>query len=518
MKNNITGAVLALVALPASAQPQFQERASQLGIQHEYTGGWEHFVGGGVATFDCNDDQFPDLYVAGGEASAVLLVNRTQSHGANVSFTSATPKALALKGVTGAYPLDIDSDGILDLFVMRVGENQILKGGAECSFVPFTDLGFDGGNGWTTAFSATWEGSNRFPTLAVGNYVDREDPDGPFGSCDTNYLMRPASGGFEKYGLEPAFCPLSMLFTDWDRNGTQDLRVSNDRHYYVHGGSEQLWSIGSDTRLYSNDDGWKDYSIWGMGIASRDITGDGLAEVFLTSMGDQKMQSRDTTKSGPSYDDATYDRGTTAHRPYTGGDGRPSTGWHVQFGDMDNDGRDDVFIAKGNVEQMPDSAMADPNNLLTQNLDGTFSEIGEQAGIATMARSRGASLADLNLDGLLDLVVVNRRAPLEIYQNVSKVSGKWLTVELVQTGSNPNAVGAFIEIETETVTHTREVTVGGGHASGATLPEHFGLGRAASVKVRVIWPDQARSDWFAVKTNGAIQITRSTSGETVVSD
>ena len=113
---------------------------------------------------------------------------------------------------------------------------------------------------------------------------------------------------------------------------------------------------------------------------------------------------RDLTRDGPAFVDAPFSLGVTAHRPYAGGDGRPSTGWHIAFGDVQNDGRDDVFIAKGNVEMMPDSAMDDPNNLLIQNDDGTFSEFGDLAGIGSMARARGAALADLNGDGALDLV------------------------------------------------------------------------------------------------------------------
>ena len=111
--------LLFLLPLPAFAQPAFQRINPE--IQHEYSGGWEHFVGGGVAAFDCNGDNLAELYVAGGEASAVLLRNGS-AH--NLSFHEDTPETLALTDVIGAYPLDIDSDGLLDLFVMRVGENM----------------------------------------------------------------------------------------------------------------------------------------------------------------------------------------------------------------------------------------------------------------------------------------------------------------------------------------------------------------------------------------------------------
>ena len=369
-----------------------------------------------------------------------------------------------------------------------MGENLLLKGGPDCSFAPFPhNLGVAGGTRWTTAFSATWEAGNGLPTLAFGNYVGRRDPKGPFEACDTNMLWRPAGKVYgDPIDLEPGHCALSILFTDWGRKGRQDLRVSNDRHYYVRGGEEQLWAMEPVPRLFTREEGWKRFMIWGMGIASRDISGDGLPEVYLTSMGEQKLQSRDTGTGAPTYVDATYERGTTAHRPWFGDDGRPSTGWHADFGDVDNDGRDDIFIAKGNVEQMPSSAMKDPNNLLMQQADGRFAEKADDAGIATTERSRGAVLADLNLDGLLDLAVVNRRAPVEIYQNVTSDAGNWLLLEVLQPALNTRAVGAWIEVRSGERTWHREITVGGGHASGAAVLHHFGLGEADPVELRVI--------------------------------
>lgn len=69
-----------------------------------------------------------------------------------------------------------------------------------------------------------------------------------------------------------------------DASGTMRLRISNDRQYYVRDGYEQMWDI-AEGRFLDESDGWNRFSIWGMGIASRDITGDGRDEVVLTSMG-----------------------------------------------------------------------------------------------------------------------------------------------------------------------------------------------------------------------------------------
>ncbi len=473
---------------------------------HVYDGGWEHFVGGGVAGFDCDGDDLPELYAAGGSNRAQLMRNVTEP-GGPLHFEAETPEALALTGVIGAYPLDIDGDGLLDLAILRVGPEVLMRGLGGCAFEPF-DLGFTSGDHWTTAFSATWEEGRSLPTLAFGTYVDRTDLDGPFEACDDTLLYRPEE---DRYGppwhLTPGDCALSMLFTDWGRTGRADLRISNDRHYYVRGGEEQMWAMEAAPRLYGPEDGWRSYSLWGMGIAARDVTGDGFQDVYLTSMGDQRFQTFDPASGGPVYNDARYERGTTAHVPHTGGDGRPSTGWHAAFGDVNNDGRDDIFVAKGNVEQMPVAAMDDPNNLLMQQPDGSFAERSVEAGVATMARGRGAVLADLDLDGDLDLAVVNRRAPMELYENAG-TAGNWLLVSIRAPSPNTRSIGAFVELRTGDRVQTREITIGGGHASGDAVPLHFGLGAAEEVELRVIWPDGEASDWQSVTSNQHVFLRR----------
>ncbi len=472
---------------------------------HSYTGGWEYFVGGGVAVFDCNQDGFPDLFVAGGSGPASLLVNTTAVRGNDIGFAAA-PIA-PLTGVTGAYPLDIDSDGYIDLVVLRVGPNILLRGGPDCGFTPFSPaLGFASADRWTTAFSATWERGQTLPTLAFGNYVNRQDPNGPFEACDQNTLYRPDGPIYGPgQALTPGYCALSVLFTDWGRKGRADLRISNDRHYYVHGGSEQMWAMEPAPRLYTQNDGWRTFNLWGMGIASRDITGDGLPEVFLSSMGDQRLQQLEPGDT-PTYKDVTYARGTTAQRPYTGGDGRPSTGWQIAFGDAQNDGLDDVFIAKGNVQEMPGLAMQDPNNLLIQRADGRFEERGLKAGLADMARGRGAAFEDLNLDGRADIVVVNREAPLKVYQNQTADTGNWVLLSLRQPAPNVNAIGAWIDLTDGTRTWTRELTVGGGHASGTLTFQHFGVGAASDLRLRVVWPGGQKSRWQALVPNQILRV------------
>lgn len=500
-----------LAATPAVADPSFIDRAAGLPVPQIYDGEWEHYVGGGVAIFDCDGDAKPDLFAAGGANPAGLFRNVTASPGGDIAFEAVDFPAVT--GVTGAYPLDVDGDDLLDLMVLRVGPNLLLRGEGQCRFKDVTkDWGLDPGDHWTTSFAATWEKGRDWPTFAVGNYVDLKDPTGPFEACDVNQLHRGGTGRFEPpEDIAPGFCALSMLISDWKRNGTPDLRISNDRQYYVRAGYEQMFTL-SPLKEYGEAENWPKIKLWGMGIASRDLTGDGFPEVMLTSMADQLLQ---INKGDGTLENAPYEIGTYATSPYIGDDGRPSTGWHAEFGDIDNDGRDDLFIAKGNVNQMPSNAIHDPNNLLMQQADGRFVEKGDVAGVATGERSRGAGLVDLNQDGRLDIVVVNRRAPVEIWQNATEATGNWLALEIRQPGPNRRAVGAWVEVRAAGRVMDQEITVGGGHASGQAGPLHFGLGAAEDAEVRVLWPDGQTADWTPVETGRIVTLQRAGSGLTL---
>jgi hypothetical protein len=190
-----------------------------------------------------------------------------------------------------------------------------------------------------------------------------------------------------------------------------------------------------------------------------------------------------------------------------GADLNPSTGWHAQFGDVDNDGLADLFVAKGNVDRMPDFALQDPNNLLMQQADGTFVEAADKAGVASMRSSRGGQLVDLNRDGLLDLVVVNRREGAQVWRNAT-VGGHWVGVRLHQAGVNPDAIGARIELRAGDRRWLRETTVGGGHMSGSLGVQHFGLGLAEGAEVRVVWPDGSVLDWTPLGADGVWRVTK----------
>ncbi len=518
MRATLCGAVLLAGAGAANADSalHFRDQTGSSGIASVYAGDYEFTVGGGASSFDCNGDGFSELFLAGGENRATLYQNRS-GQGGDLAFT-AIPSGLELTRVMGGYPLDVNADGIMDVVVLRSGENVVMKGLGNCRFTRANEeWGFAGGNAWSTAFAATWEKGANWPTIAIGNYVDRFEEISPWGSCTDNWLHRP--DGAEKrfaspLALKPSFCPLSIIFTDWSRRGTPDLRVSNDRQYYE-GGQEQMWRMepGQPPQLYADKDGWRYVRIWGMGITSYDINFDQYPEYFLTSMADNRLQALAVVpKEGlpkPAYKDIAFPLGLTAHRPFTGEDLRPSTAWHSQFEDVNNDGAVDLFIAKGNVAEMPDFAQKDPNNLLVQGPDGKFSEVADKAGVASTNTARGGLLADLNLDGKLDLVVVNRWVGAEIWKNESEGLGRFLQFRLRQDGPNRDAIGAWIEVKrADGKTMRRELYSGAGHVSGALDWWHFGVGDLASAEVRVLWPGAEAGPWETLDTNAFYVLER----------
>ncbi len=513
---------------PMPAIPRFVEETDSAGLQSRFEGEDEFLVGGGVATFDCDGDGLPEVYVTAGVNKAKFYRNKSALGGA--LRLQEERSGLELTNAIGAYPLDIDGDGHIDLVVLRVGEVQVFRGLGGCKFQRANEAwNIATPNAWHSAFSATWERGQNWPTFALGTYIDRAKPEFPWGSCTAASLLRPAPGGkgfAPLLPMLPGHCALSMLFSDWGRIGEAGLRVSNDREYYKDG-QEQLWKIspGQAPVLYDAQQGWKPLQIWGMGIASHDLDGDGKPEVFLASMADNKLQKLDApTGSGPAngpavpaYSDVAYKRGVTAHRPYTGGDLRPSTAWHAQFADVNHDGLADIFIVKGNVSTMPDFAALDPNNLLLQQSDGRFVEVGQQAGVASVKRGRGGMLVDLNGDGLLDMLVVNRWDKAQLWRNVGAGSadkplpmGHWLQLRLKQAGGNRDAIGAWVEVDLGADAAAsggrrvirQELTVGGGHASGNLGWLHFGLGNATQVRLRVQWPHAGWSDWQAATADG----------------
>jgi enediyne biosynthesis protein E4 len=164
---------------------------------------------------------------------------------------------------------------------------------------------------------------------------------------------------------------------------------------------------------------------------------------------------------------------------------------------------------------MADFALLDPNNLLLGAPDGHFTESAHLAGTASYKRGRGGLLVDLNGDGLLDMVVVNRWDKAELWRNVGSGTadapapmGHWIQARLRQEGGNRDAIGAWLEIEAGGRTQRQEHTIGGGHVSGSLGWMHMGLGAATTARLRVVWPGGEASAWTEVAADQFVVVDR----------
>ncbi|MCC6518521.1 MAG: VCBS repeat-containing protein, partial [Tabrizicola sp.] len=131
MRALVLSLALAAPALAEPLVPAFTDESKTAGLATVFQGEWDYMVGGGVATFDCSGDGFPEIFLSGGAGPSALYLNRSPQAGA-LAFEKTD--AVTLDAVLGAYPLDIDSDGVLDLVVLRQGENKLLRGLGNCRF------------------------------------------------------------------------------------------------------------------------------------------------------------------------------------------------------------------------------------------------------------------------------------------------------------------------------------------------------------------------------------------------
>jgi hypothetical protein len=189
---SLAGAFLlpALAAGRPFGAGQFCPRNASAGLTPTFDGEWEFvMVGGGTAVFDCSGDGLPDVFVPGGSYQRFRAIPERQRSAARWPFRKRRqPRGLRLDdGDSGAYPLDIDSDGVMDLVVLRVGENAADAGLGDCKFKDATRIG-----GFRRRCLVhrlcrdlgTWAD---WPTLAFGNYIDRTQEEAfPWGSCTDN--------------------------------------------------------------------------------------------------------------------------------------------------------------------------------------------------------------------------------------------------------------------------------------------------------------------------------------------
>ena len=489
-------------------------------------------MGSGVATFDYDNDGRLDLFFVNGAPLADPMAkgaipkkaspkdwNRLYHQRKDGTFEDVTEKA-GLQGVgygMGVAVGDYDNDGFEDLFVTEYGGNHLYHNNGNGTF---TDVAVHAGvvgdttpgNSWST--SAAWVDldNDGLLDLVVLRYVrwDWDDVwcgehrDGYRAYCHPDLFPAIAplvyhnngNGTFTeqaaKLGLATPGKGLGIALADFDRDGHIDLAVANDsmpEFLYHNKGDGTFDETGLTAEIAVDGDG-RTYA--GMGIDFQDYNDDGLPDLVITNLANQKYALYRNNGDGS----FTYDTYVSGLAPMT----LLHSGWGIRFLDYDNDGRKDLLIAQGHdldtVElNYPQLHYKEPM-LLARNLGGgKFGDVSSQAGKVFQQSwvSRGMAVGDLDNDGRVDAVVNTNGGSAHLLHNETANPNHWLTLLLVGHKSNRDAIGAEIKVTTAHGSQYATVSTAGSYLSSNDKRAHFGLGmetQATTVEIR--WPSGIR--------------------------
>jgi len=479
-------------------------------------------MGSGVALFDYDNDGRLDIFFANGaplsdptpkgtipQKTGPKYWNRLYHQKADGTFEDVTEKA-GLKGIgydMGVAVGDYDNDGYEDLFVTGLGGNHLYHNNGNGTFTDVTQSSGTGGSGWST--SATWVDldNDGLLDLIVLRYMKwdfddiwcGEHTEGRRSYCHPDVFQPIASlvyhndghGHFTevaaKIGLDRPGKGLGVSIGDFDGDGKVDVAIANDsmvEYLYRGKGDGTFEELGMPAEMAVDGEG---RTFAGMGIDLQDFDNDGLPDLIITDLANQKYALYRNNGDGSfSYD--SYVSGI-------GGMTLLHSGWGIKFLDYDNDGRKDLLIAQGHdldtVElNYPQLHYKEPP-MLAYNTGKGFVDVSSESGKVFQDRwvGRGLAVGDIDNDGRIDAVFTTNGGPAYVLRNETSTVNHWLTLSLVGHKSNRDGIGAVIKLTTAAGSQWITVTTGGSYLSASDKRAHFGLGAATVAQtIQIRWP------------------------------
>lgn len=473
-------------------------------------------IGGGVAVIDFDIDGHPDLFFPQASQSpptavcadaADRLIRNVAGHCVDVTEFAIPPDCEFGFGATVG---DFDGDGFPDLYVANAGRNHLLRNNGDGVFTDVTESAGLQSREWTTSCLMADLNGDGLPDLYDVNYCSSRRPfehrclraggqlmrtciPTEFEASDDNLLINLGDGRFQDVssaaGIQiPDARGLGIIAANFDDQPGLDLYVANDmtanflflNRTAPNDDSPRFVERGVLTGTAYDADGRPQAS---MGIAADDADGNGLLDLFVTNFFNES-NTLYCQQPGGFFVDAS--REFDLRNP-----SMSQLGFGTQFIDADLDGRPDLVVVNGHVDDFTEDGT--PFRMKSQffrNQGPRFSEVSDtQLGDFFVHPQLGRGLArlDWNRDGKDDFVVSRLIDPAALVVNRTPVTGHFLAIRLVGRRYR-DAIGSEVKVTAGNLTLVKQLTAGDGFECSNERKLTFGLAQAARIdSVQIVW-------------------------------
>ena len=531
-------------SLPASAPGfQFADVTAQAGIHFQHNSGayggklLPETLGSGCAFLDYDADGWPDILLVNSmdwpghkRQRSTLKLYRNNRDGTFTDVTKAAGLDIELYGM-GVAVADYDNDGFPDIFISCVGQSRLFHNTGKGSFIDVTQkAGLLNKQGFST--SAVWFDYDRdgLLDLFVCNYVRWAADHDVFCSLDgknKSYCTPEAYRGdtcwlFHNRGdgtfedvtstsgiFDTSSKSLGVAMLDFDQDGWPDLLVANDTQpnkLYRNLRNGKFKDVGVEMGLAFSDEG---KARAGMGVDCADFDNSGKPGIVITNFDNEMLGLY--RSNGKSFDDVAMQAGL-------GSASRNTLGFGCVFFDADLDGRLDLAVANGHIDDTVRNIRGNvgyaqsPQLFLNQG-NAKFLEVAGQlgGGFAQSKVGRGLAVADFDRDGDLDLLLTTNNGPAYLYRNDQLAGNRGIRLHLIGTKSNRDAIGASVRLYSNGQVQSRLVRSGSSYLSQSELPLTFGVGKQDRIeKITIDWPSGKTEEYPKLKSGNSYQLTEST--------
>ncbi len=495
--------------------------------------------GAAVSVVDFDRDGWQDLYVTTSAVGGENALYRNKGDGTfedlagrlNVARVNQRSTGVSMGVVWGDY----DNDGYEDMFLFKWGRPELFRNDGGQGFTSVTEQA--GLPAWINANTATWFDYDRdgwldlfvggfYPAeLDLWNLADTRMMPESFEFAQNggrNYLFRNRGNGeFEEVGDAVGFdttrWTLASATADVDDDGDPDLFVANDfgiNELYLNEGGTHFREIGRAANLGRTPKS-------GMNASFGDVLNRGEWALYVTNISEPGVLIHGNdlwVREQDAGEEPSYRNLAGALGVELGG-----FAFGAQFGDLNNDGWLDLFVANGYVSGETresywydysmvagghSNIIADArnwpamrgrslsgyqeNHVWLNDGTGRFLDVTHAVGAANALDGRSVAFADLWNRGALDAVVAYQGGPLRLYRNTVAPERGWIAFALEGTRSNRSAIGAEVHLFWAGMEQVQQIEGGNGFAAQNQRRLHFGLGMSSQVDSAVVrWPSGA---------------------------